>query len=130
MDLADETKGEITKLINSDISLEPLLRQVAKELNILPIFTESGGWFGLNLFGDIVSASWDMPYDVRVEYEERIRNLVLFQGIKNYPTLSALLPVKKDADEICPDCNGTGIHPLSHLNIGCYCGGLGWIPKK
>lgn len=130
MKLTTEIKEKIIKLIDSDNFSDPLLKKVASELNILPIFTESGGWFGLNLYGDIVSASWDAPYQVRVEFDERIRNLVLYQGIKNYPDLSALSPVKKDTDVVCPDCKGTGVYPLPNLNIGCYCGGLGWIPKK
>lgn len=129
MQLTPKEKEKILELINSNNFIHPKLKKVARVLNILPIFSEMGGWYGLTLTGNIVSASWDELPNIRIEADERVCNLVLFQGIKNYPDLSSLTPVKKDSDEICAECEGTGIHPLSHLNIGCYCGGLGWIPK-
>jgi hypothetical protein len=132
MKIPTEIKIKLLELINSESVLQPklLIEQVAKKINVLPIFTDSGGWCGLNLNGDVVSALWEKPFEIRVENNKRICNLVLFQGIKNYPELSDLAPVRKDTDEICPDCKGTGTYPLPHLNIGCYCGGLGWLPKS
>ena len=130
MKLAQNIKEKIKQLIDSPHLPDPLLRKVASDLQVLPIFTESGGWFGLNLNGDVISASWDAPYQVRVEYDPRIQNLALYNGLKNYPELSELMPVRSAEDVTCPNCNGTGIHPLSEIGIGCYCGGLGWLPNK
>ena len=126
----DPDNAEYYFATNDLAELDPSLKEVGRELNILPIFTESGGWYGLNLNDEIVSAGWDAPYEVRIEHDRRIQNLVLFQGIQNYPELSSLMPIRNATDETCPHCKGTGIYPLSHMNIGCYCGGLGWIPGK
>ncbi len=114
---------------------EPLdLRKIAAELNVLPMFLDMGGCYGIRPNGEIVSFSWDEPYKLEVENDPRIWNLVLFQGAKKYPELKELVPIRSPDSVECPHCKGTGIihglveHGISPQNIVCYCGGIGWLP--
>jgi hypothetical protein len=115
---------------------EPLdLRKLAAELNVLPLFLDFGGCYGIHPNGEIVSFYWDEPYKVEVENDPRIRNIVLFQGANKYPELEVLLPARLSDAVECLDCKGTGIfqglaeHGIVPQNIVCYCGGIGWLPQ-
>ena len=89
---------------------EPLdLRRLAAELNLLPMFLDFGGCYGIRPNGGIVSFSWDEPYKLDVENDPRIWNIVLFQGAKKYPELEELIPIRPPDTVECPDCKGTGI---------------------
>lgn len=129
--LTPEIKETIFRLIHSGNLLNSSLEKAAKELNILPLFPSGDGWYGINLDGDIVSASSDEPYKLSKECDPVTINVTLFQGIKKYPELSALSPIRTENDLTCPFCNGTGEHPLAKtINVLCYCGGVGWIPHN
>jgi hypothetical protein len=113
---------------------EPIdVRKVAAELRILPLIFEMGGCYALRSNGEVVSFSWDDPYNVEVENDARIRNSALFQGSQKYPELSELVPPRPQDARDCSYCKGTGIvqglppdFPMER--IVCYCGGLGWVP--
>ncbi|MBA3322342.1 MAG: hypothetical protein H0T45_12985 [Pyrinomonadaceae bacterium] len=111
------------------------LRELAAELNALPMFLDFGGCYAIRPNGEIISFDWDEPYNLESENDPRIRNLVLFQGAKKYPKLSELVPSRLPDAEDCPHCNGTGMEPMNKKlgfdeeRIVCYCGGLGWLPK-
>jgi hypothetical protein len=111
------------------------LRKLAAELNALPMALDFGGCYALRPNGEIFSFAWDEPYDLRIEDDPRICNLVLFQGAKKYPELNELVP-SRPLDAIdCSFCNGTGVEPMNEKlgfteeRITYYCGGLGWLPK-
>lgn len=93
-----------------------------------------GGVYALKPNGEIVSASWDDVECLRVENDQRIRNIALFQGSKKYPELSELIDANPHTNHLCPHCKGTGIAPIPTgvrgENFVCYCGGLGWVPKS
>lgn len=107
------------------------LRNLVAQERVLPLYCDMGGVFTINVEGEIRSFLWDDTLHGRIEYEPRIRNLVLFQGSIKYPELKSLI-TKPDDARVCGECDGTGIHPFAEkLNtntIVCYCGGLGWIP--
>lgn len=136
MDISNELSAQIIKLIQDYIAESAPdannLRQLAADEQVLPLFMDMGGVFTINARGDILSFLWDDTLHPQMEYDPRIRNLVLSQGSKKYPMLKDLIPSKPDEARICPDCGGTGIAPFAaKLNtdaIVCYCGGLGWIP--
>jgi hypothetical protein len=115
---------------------EPLdLRKLAADLNVLPMFLDMGGCYGIRPNGEIVSFSWDEPYKLDTENDPRIWNIVLFQGAKKYPGLKELVPVRSPDSIECPHCSGTGVNQglkelgLSSDVIVCYCGGIGWLPQ-
>lgn len=111
------------------------LRELATELNALPMSLDFGGCYAIRPNGEIISFRWDDPYNLESENDPRIRNLVLFQGAKKYPELSEFVPSRPPVAEDCSHCNGTGIEPMNEKlgfdeeRIVCYCGGLGWLPK-
>jgi hypothetical protein len=77
------------------------------------------------------------PGNVEIVQEERIRNMGLFQGVKNlHPDLDFLEPLPPPDAIDCSDCRGTGklsfgpgYEQLSHTVL-CSCGGLGWLPRS
>ena len=115
---------------------DPLeIRKIVACFRILPlVLSWSGGW-AIRSDGQIISFSYDEPYDLKVEEDVITRNMVLYRGSLKYPELSDLVPEKPcDATE-CPGCGGTGV-PLAVKEFGlnkeifaCQCGGLGWLAK-
>lgn len=110
------------------------LRKVVGELRLLPLVFN---WdpFCISPEGDIVALSQENHADREVVTDRRIINIVLFQGIKKYPELEELMPIRSADDVACQYCGGTGVEPTAkELNLTdtiiCYCGGLGWIPKE
>jgi hypothetical protein len=110
------------------------VRQAADALGALPVVSDMGGCFLLRPNGSIISIAWDKPADWRPEDDPRVRNLVLFAASQKYPELRELAPQRPSGAPDCPFCGGTGKHPMSAKrgleNVGCYCGGLGWIPAN
>ena len=83
--------------------------------------------------GEVVVFSWDDHEDYRIETDQRLINGILYQGIKKYPELSELMPVRTENDLECDFCHGKGTVPFAATdvsNIVCFCGGLGWLPGK
>lgn len=108
--------------------------KAALEIGALPILSDAGGIFALRPDGEIISILWDEPEKMRVESDQRIRNIALQQGSEKYPELKELVSARPDNAQTCPHCQGTGVEPFSAKhnigNVVCYCGGLGWIPKE
>jgi uncharacterized protein (TIGR02996 family) len=102
-------------------------RDFALVQNALPLWFDMGGCYALRLDGELVSFAWDDPGPPRIEWCERIHNVVLFHGAKKYPELRLLLPPRPVTSRVCPTCGGTGT-PANLPRIVCHCGGLGWLP--
>lgn len=110
------------------------LRALAAELRLLPATVDMGGCLGLHPFGEAASFAWDEPRLLRVEPDERIRNIAFHQASLKYPAMASLAP-RRPPDAIdCPHCVGTnrcGGMPEKLANlVVCYCGGLGWLPRS
>ena len=118
-------------IVSPDSPLD--LRTLAAELQLLPVMLDMGGCLGLRSDGEVVSFSWDEPRQLRVEHDERIRNVALFRASLEYALLGCLMPRKPATAVTCPHCGGSG--RISGLpqdlvkTITCHCGGLGWLPK-
>ena len=110
------------------------LRRFAAETEILPLMPDWSGFFGIDQHGQVVAVTYDNIDAPHLVEDERVCNMVLFRGSKLYPDLSFLEPIKPEDAQLCPTCSGTGIVPNLPSEIAnkiiCYCGGLGWVPKK
>lgn len=134
LSISNELSARIAELIESystGDSATPELRKLVDEERVLPICSDMGGVFTVDVNGEVRSFLWDDTLHGKVEFDPRIRNSALFQGSKKYPELASLIEKPEDA-RVCPHCGGTGIDAYAQkLNtdaIICYCGGLGWIP--
>lgn len=111
------------------------LRIMAAEMRVLPAVLDWGGCFALRPSGEVVSFTWDKPQQLRVEPDERIRNLTYFQATLKYPRLASLVPQRPLNAVVCSYCHGSGRWGGGRLpddlakSIICNCGGLGWSPK-
>ena len=118
------------KLVKLDPPID--LRELAAELRVLPIVLDMGGCYCLRSDSEIFSFIWDESRDLRVEREERIRNLVFFQAAKKFAELEPLTPIRPATAHDCDFCRGTGVvndlSPELVRNVLCFCGGLGWLP--
>ncbi len=120
--------------IDSDKTID--LRKIASELNVLPIYPDWSGAFGIRPNGEFFSFSYEKPYEIKTAYNQREINSVLFQAVKNYSELQELMPVRTPDSIECPDCDGTGNykkfadHEVLSKTVVCFCGGLGWLPNE
>ena len=117
------------------------LREIVAKFRILPLYLDwSGGW-AISSDGEVISFLYEEPFDLKVEDDTRICNMVLFQGSKKYPELRSLVPERPSNAVECPHCKGAGTpgeireyakekgkESLLDVMV-CYCGGLGWLPE-
>ena len=139
MKITSKISQKISKLIqqfvihSQDETHDKNLQKIVSKLNALPM-AFNFDCYALKPNGEIIVFDLDNPLNFEIETNPRIINTILFQGIKKYPELKELMPIRSKTDLDCSRCNGTGIEPLAkkvNLNesIICWCGGLGWIPK-
>lgn len=135
-----ETAKEIRELIKAFVEQRQdspemtELQRTASKHELLPLVF---AWdpICIDPSGEIISFAWDDHDSRNTETDPRIVNGILFQGIKRYPELGELMPIRTDNDIECSYCAGTGLDPIAMEinqveNIVRYCGGLGWIPKE
>jgi hypothetical protein len=106
------------------------LSPYVKRHNILPLFS---GWVethGITPEGLVRRFSADgefVEYEGLREPEGRPHFITaLFEGVKRFPELEPVLPVRPQNAVTCPTCGGSGIVPSP---FKCACGGLGWLPR-
>jgi hypothetical protein len=139
--------GQITRTIESTlqayindpepqlIHIDPPLnmRELASDLNLLPVVLDMGGCYGLRSDGEVFSFTWDEPFQLNRETDVRLRNLVLFQAGKKFPKLEPLVPSRPIGSRDCEFCQGTGtvVDLPADLakSVLCFCGGLGWLAE-
>src|SRR5262249_18489621 len=144
MYLSDELAGKIQETLAKFIAgPEPYvifddlnMRELAAELNLLPVMLDMGGCYAIRFDGQIYSFLWDYPYDIRLEDDPRIINMVFYRASQKYPELAELRPMRPPDAQACSHCwgtcdplFGTGLKIEPH-NIVCYCGNLGWLPPN
>ena len=135
MNIKQDTSAKINKLIQEfvnhpqDSILTKELQEVVAKSNLLPLVFN---WHPCSISPnrEIFLLDWDNLNDREIETNKRIINGILFQGIKKYPELKDLMPIRSQNDIDCSHCKGAGIEPLGkELNLSesiiCYCGGLG-----
>ena len=107
------------------------LCKIAKEYHILPIFFD---WFFICWVrpnGEFVWYDLENPNKLKVEADQRIRNIAIVKGIEKFPQLSPFLPKQTVEDIKCPYCESTNQLPEEvRKGVTCYCGELGWIPNE
>jgi len=110
---------------------DPLgLRALVAKFGALPLITDWGGCYAMQLDGEIVTYEWEEPHRLAVLRDEQLRRTALFQGSRKYPELTPLVPARPSAATDCPSCGGTGVVVIkgqSLPNVICTCGGLGWV---
>jgi len=128
--LEDYKSNPEPDVLKFDPSLD--MRELAGQLNLLPLLLEMGGCVGIRPNGEFFSLVWDEPYELISESDTRVCNIALFEGAKRYPGIMELIPPRPENARECEYCNGSGtvidLPPDLAQNIRCYCGGLGWVP--
>ena len=108
---------------------DPLnLRGVVAQFAALPLVGDMGGAFAIRPDGEVISYSWDVPHELTVVVDPRLRNAALHQGSLKYPELAPLVPARSSNAIPCPHCEGVAAMQKQVTNVVCYCGGLGWLP--
>jgi hypothetical protein len=106
---------------------DPLnLKQIARELGVVPVVRGWDRLGALRLDGTLVDIDYEPPYTA-VEVEHRADRLTLlgFCAAK-LPSLAELRPVRPADAFDCALCKGTGREATASDGI-CICGGLGWM---
>jgi hypothetical protein len=101
-------------------------------LHVLPLYV---GWthvLAINSDLQIVSFSHEDPEEPpALEKDQAMKNTALVRGSQIYPELTPLWKTRPAGASDCPDCRGTGIHPITSrpqfAQIICSCGGAGWV---
>ena len=133
-EIAKQIEARLSEFVTATTPDLGELRQIAAALGALPLIQGLGGGYAIRPDGEIISFPWDDPSDVQVENDVRMRNMALYQGSKEYPELSVLIPSRPPDALECPYCKGTGTVADLPADfkfreyIVCYCGGLGWLP--
>jgi hypothetical protein len=112
------------------------LRKIASELNVLPLYKDWDGTFGIRSTGEFFSFSYKKPDEIRTTYNQREINGILVRGLKKYSELQELMPTRTTNSIECSDCGETGISPMNEKlgftkeRIVCFCGALGRLPNE
>jgi hypothetical protein len=135
MAIRPELSKQIAARIADYVDPAPALyniQEAVTKLGALPILSDWGGCSAIRPDGEIIVILADAPEEWYVESDQRLRNSAIYQGSLIYPELKELVPERPSSARVCPDCQGTGTHPindqLEHKICLCWCGGLGWIP--
>jgi hypothetical protein len=93
----------------------------------LPLYI---GWtetIGLRADGELVRWSTEGDYTGLLPVEDPIWiRAGMVEGAKRFPGLRHLIPSRPPGARTCPVCGGRG-HPPNLPQIGCSCGGVGWV---
>ncbi len=104
------------------------LRRWASFHHALPIIADMGGCVALRPDGTFIAFTWDRETELDPDLSPY--NVHIARGVasRKFPTIVGLSPLRSGNSVTCPRCGGTGTPEPSHLNVICYCGGLGWVP--
>lgn len=106
--------------------------QIAAQVGAIPLLLDAGGFFALRPDGTVVEVGWERPEVAAPVSSARLRDVALRAAVKRYPELAQLLPSRESDSVPCPQCGGSGTHPMALAagidNLVCWCGGFGWIP--
>lgn len=99
--------------------------------DLLPLYLDWVGFFGLAADGQVLFVAWDPPHDIDAVHEAHWIRIALVAGAEQYAELAPLVPARPGNAVTCSFCGGTG-KPTLHGravpdNVRCFCGGLGWL---
>ncbi len=97
----------------------------------LPVFVDWTTFYGLQTDGEILVVPTEEDEELKLEDDNRLQRMAIFQGAKKYFELRSLVPQRPDEAVDCNHCEGRGRIDLPGIvgadTIVCYCGGLGWL---
>lgn len=133
-DIAEVIRRHVAS-VREDWAQDPLrMGEIAARIGMLPLMSDFGGFCGISPEGNFVAVMWDSPEEPQEIKSARTRDIALHLGCARYPVLASLLPRRPEDARLCPECGGSGRHPLAvtanAANVLCWCGGLGWIPES
>jgi hypothetical protein len=131
-ELRSQIERRIKELVENPAADPICQRHLAIRHGVLPLWGDLDCTWALNPDGEIIAFPDDVSLDVHIEDDTLRRNTALVQGSKLYPELAALIPMRPSDAQTCPDCNGSGVNPVTsnpkYLMVICLCGGTGWLP--
>lgn len=101
--------------------------------HVLPLRTDWVGCIALRPSGQLVCFAWDDPEKVEPlgaagDHARRMVHAARAEGSRRFPGIAGLAPVRDAAARVCPSCGGSGKLASVPDDVGCECGGLGWVP--
>ena len=130
--LKSRIEQRIKELVENPAADPIYQRHFAIRHGVLPLWGDFDCAWALNPDGEIIAFPDDSSLDVHIEDDTLRRNTALVQGSKLYPELATLIPVRPSDARTCPDCNGSGVNPVTsdpkYAMVICLCGGTGWLP--
>jgi hypothetical protein len=138
MNSASELKTRIEQRIKQLVenpAADPVYqRHLAVRHSVLPLWGDLDCTWALNRDGEIIAFPDGISLDMHIEDDPLRRNTALVQGSKLYPEIAALIPARPSDAQTCPDCNGSGMNPVTsnpkYAMVICLCGGTGWLPAN
>jgi hypothetical protein len=131
MTMLEAIENRIAEALAADDPTVEWLKPAVRTHRFLPLYLGWSSTLGLRPDGSFVR--WDheaSPTELRPLRDGLWRRLAIFQGIKRYPELEALLPARPDEAVPCGACGGSG-ELAGSPQLVCECGGAGWqIPGE
>lgn len=127
MTLESLVRSQISTFLSSeDLRLRWMVPGVMRH-QFLPLYVGWNAVFGLRPGGSLVRWNFELDPDHVAELLSPFwRRMALFQGAKQYPELTTLLPARPADAATCRLCNGAG-EIVGRDDLVCECGGAGWI---
>ena len=111
------------------LGVNPSDRSRLKALSAVPLMWELDEGFVLDSRGNV--ARYYSNGSLLPCTDLRTANIAVMSAARFAPALAKFVK-RPDKVEPCPECQGSGVHPYESQVpggvLGCYCGGLGWIP--
>jgi hypothetical protein len=122
-------EGWISDFLASTDPEKEWLKELVCFHQFLPLYLGWSSVIGLRPDGSFIL--WEEePPSLRALSNAFLQRMALCQGIKHYPQLAVLLPLRPDEAVTCSLCGGSGKLPGASKFI-CVCGGIGWsIPGE
>jgi hypothetical protein len=133
-ELKTQIEQRIYQLVKNPTAAPIYQRHLAVRYSVLPLWGDLDCTWALNPNGEIIAFPDGVSLDAYIEDDMLRRNTALVQGSKLYPEVAALIPARPSDAQTCPDCNGSGVNPVTsdpkYAIVICLSGGTGWLPAN
>jgi len=117
----------IAEFLTANDSNLQWIKAVVNEHNFLPLYIGWVSTFGIRPDGSFIRMDEDGPSkNIQPLQDSFWQRMAICQGVKKYPELESLLPVKPAEAVTCGACGGSG-QLGSDPKYVCECGGTGWV---